>query len=292
MRMALNNDATNTMTDTTLVAAFSNHADAQAAATELETAGINRSNIYLESSSSAGVTSGTSNSYSSRTSNHEGGVAGWFKSLFGAEEGDTGHAAYGQTLEQGGYVLSVDTNDQDIDRVESILNRHNPVNIISEDDNAYTSTSTSNFDGKNLGATSAAGTSVGEGETIPVVQEDLRVGKRSVLRGGVRVVSRIVETPVQENIGLREEHVHVNRQAVNRPATEADFVAGRSQSIELEEYAEEAVVAKDARVVEEIHVGKDVSERNQTVTDSVRHTEVEVEEIPAGDRTRATTPGR
>jgi uncharacterized protein (TIGR02271 family) len=116
-----------------------------------------------------------------------------------------------------------------------------------------------------------------------VVEEELQVGKRQVLRGGARVYSRVVEEPVEESVRLREERVRVERTPVNRPATEADLRAGEEKVVEVQEYAEEPVVAKQARVVEEVRVGKDVSERTETVRDTVRRTEVDVE-----DATKAT----
>jgi len=117
---------------------------------------------------------------------------------------------------------------------------------------------------------------------IPVVQEQLKVGKREVQRGGVRVFSRVVETPVNESIGLREEHVNVQRRAVDEPISTTDATAFKEQSIEMRETAEEAVVEKSARVVEEVMVNKEVSQREQQIHDTVRHTEVEVEQLGAG----------
>jgi uncharacterized protein (TIGR02271 family) len=114
---------------------------------------------------------------------------------------------------------------------------------------------------------------------IPVVEEELKVGKREVQRGGVRVFSRVVETPVDESIGLREEHVSVERRPVDQPISTADATAFKEQSIELRETAEEAVIQKSARVVEEVLVGKEVSERQQQIHDTVRHTEVQVENL-------------
>ena len=114
---------------------------------------------------------------------------------------------------------------------------------------------------------------------IPVVEEELKVGKREVQRGGVRVFSRVVETPVNESIGLREEHVSVERRPVDQPISSTDATAFKEQSIELRETAEEAVVQKSARVVEEVLVGKEVSQRQETIHDTVRHTEVEVENL-------------
>ncbi|QNA89083.1 YsnF/AvaK domain-containing protein [Massilia sp. Dwa41.01b] len=114
---------------------------------------------------------------------------------------------------------------------------------------------------------------------IPVVEEQLKVGKREVQRGGVRIYSRIVETPVNESIGLREEHVNVERRPVNEPISGLDATAFKEQSIEMRETAEEAVVQKSARVVEEVTINKEVTQREQQIHDTVRHTEVEVEQL-------------
>lgn len=123
----------------------------------------------------------------------------------------------------------------------------------------------------------------GDSAVIPIVEEELVVGKREVDRGGVRVFSRVVEEPVQASVVLHEEHVVVDRRPVDRAVTEADLRGG-DQVLELTETREEAVVGKTAKVVEEVLIGKQSSDRSETVRDSVRRTEVEVEEI------KATTP--
>ncbi len=281
-------------TKSTLIAAFRNSADAQAAAQDLQAAGINRGDIYLESSGSgASTTDYASNTsdYGSRTAAHEGGITGWFKSLFGAE--DTEAAGYEQAYSQGSYLLSVDADESQIDRIEDVLNRHSPVNIHTDD--AYTGGTTGTTGTANTAALETAGT-VGATRTntgadtadaIPVVEEELQVGKRRVLRGGVRVYSRVVEQPVEESVNLQEERVRVERRPVNRPVTDADLRAGQDQVIEVEEYAEEAVVAKQARVVEEVRVGKEMSQRSETIRDTVRHTEVDVQPITGTTSTGA-----
>jgi uncharacterized protein (TIGR02271 family) len=291
-------------TKSTIIAAFRNSADAQAAAQDLQAAGINRGDIYLESSGS-----GTSTDYGSRTAGHEGGITGWFKSLFGAEE-DADRAGYEQAYSSGNYLLSVDASENQIDQIEDILNRHSPVNVHTDD--AYTggsTTGTSNYATTGTAAGIANTTGLGGSQTdvgvnasrrnvgantsesIPVVEEQLQVGKRRVLRGGVRVVSRVVERPVEENLQLQEERVRVERRPVNRAATEADFATGREQVVEVEEFAEQPVVAKQARVVEEVRVGKEVSQRSETVRDTVRHTEVDVEPITGTTGTAASSTG-
>lgn len=124
---------------------------------------------------------------------------------------------------------------------------------------------------------------------IPVIEEELQVGKREVETGGVRLRSRIVERPVEESIRLREEHVNVERTSVDRAATEADFAGFKEGTIEEIEHAERPVVAKEARVVEEVSLGKEVSEREETISDTVRHTEVDTEEIPGTEKTYRDT---
>ncbi len=114
------------------------------------------------------------------------------------------------------------------------------------------------------------------GDKIEIVEEQLQVGKREVERGGLRVRSFVTEKPVSEQITLREEHVDIQRTAVDRPATGDAF---REGTIEMRETAEVPVVAKEARVVEEIALGKTATERTETVSDTIRRTDVEIENV-------------
>jgi len=126
-------------------------------------------------------------------------------------------------------------------------------------------------------------------QRIPIVEESLQVGKREIETGGVRVESRVVERPVHEQVNLREEHVHVERKAVDRPVQPGDM-AFREGTIELRERAEEAVVAKQARVVEEVIVGKEVGQRTQQINETLRHTEVSVDRFGGTLKTTAFKP--
>jgi len=73
--------------------------------------------------------------------------------------------------------------------------------------------------------------------------------------------------------------VNVERRPVNEPISGIDATAFKEQSIEMRETAEEAVVEKSARVVEEVMINKEVTQREQQINDTVRHTEVEVEQL-------------
>ena len=127
-----------------------------------------------------------------------------------------------------------------------------------------------------VGMTRAAGR--GGEEVVQVVEERLNVGKRAVSRGKVRLHSYVVEREVSEDVTLRDETVSIDRHAVDRPVAALGEDAFRERTIELEEVDEEAVVAKTARVVEEIGIRKDVSDRVETVRDTVRSTKVDIED--------------
>jgi uncharacterized protein (TIGR02271 family) len=140
--------------------------------------------------------------------------------------------------------------------------------------------------------TDTAGMSGGD-EVIPIAEEELHVGKRQVGQGRVRIQSRVVERPVSEQVSLREERVDVERRPVSG-TTQAGTLGGdpfQERTIEMEERSEEAVVSKEARVVEEVVVRKDVEQRTETVSDTVRKTEVDVEDERTVGGTTGSTDG-
>lgn len=170
-------------------------------------------------------------------------------------------------LKKGGTVLIVRATGADAQRAAEIFERHHAGQVDERVVNNDTSR-TQHLEGEGNPLAS-----------IPVAQEELVVGKRQVATGGVRVFSRIVETPVEEQVVLQEEHAKIERHAVNRPVSEADLNMLKDRTIEVQEMAEEAVVGKTARVVEEVFVSKETTERTERVADSIRHTEVEVEPL-------------
>lgn len=117
-----------------------------------------------------------------------------------------------------------------------------------------------------------------ETRSIPIMEENLQIDKREVDRGSVRLRSRIVERPVEETVRLREERVNIDRHSVDRPAREGDFDTFKEGEIEIRQRSEVPVVNKEARVVEEININKDVREREETIRDTVRKTEVDIDD--------------
>lgn len=115
--------------------------------------------------------------------------------------------------------------------------------------------------------------------TIPVMAEEIRVSKRQVEGGGVRVTTRVEEVPVEKQVTLLDEELDVHRRQVDRPASEADINTLQDGSFEIREHDEQPVVAKQARVVEEVVIDKDVNERTEQIQDTVRRTDVDVEQL-------------
>lgn len=143
------------------------------------------------------------------------------------------------------------------------------------------------------GQTATTGSTPSDVETIKVMEERLRVGKREVAQGAVRIRSYVVERPVEEQVRLHEERVTIERNPVDRAANAADAAAFQERTIEVRATSEEAVVSKEARVVEEIGIRKDSSDRVETVHDTLRRTEVEVEDstTPVSGSTGTSTTG-
>ena len=119
-----------------------------------------------------------------------------------------------------------------------------------------------------------------QGETVQEIEEELSVGKRKVASGGVRVTTSVSETPVEETVTLREEEVEVERRPADRKLKPEEATAAfQDKTVEMLGTSEELEVRKEARVVGEVVLGKRVEEHEETVKDTVRRSEVEVEKI-------------
>lgn len=225
-----------------------------------------------------------------------GGLVGALTHV-GVPHEDAAH--YTEGVRRGGTLVAVKAQDEVAYRVAEILGNNGAVDIDERaaqfKNDGYVPapvtglTSTATTTPVVPVATSAVASTLQEGAVVPVIQEELTVGKKEVQGGGIRVYTHVTETPVQEQITLREEHVVVDRQPVNRAVSAADLDALKEQTISVTTKVEEAVVAKDARVVEEVTIGKQATDRTETISDTVRRTEVEVEELPATTITTDTT---
>lgn len=265
--------------DTTLSAFFDSEHDAQKAVDRLVEAGIPQESIRLL----PGYESDTP--VTDRREQHRG----FFASLADFFLPDEDRYTYAEGLSRGGYLVAVNNlSASQYDTAIDILDDEGAIDL----DEREESWRSEGWTGYQAGATAEAplhpsaseasgygSRSLGanEEEVIPVVDERLVVGKRDVNLGRVRVRSYIREEGVSADVNLHEEHVSIERRPVDRPLSDAD-VAFRDRTIEAEEHAEEAVVGKEARVTEEISLRKEGSDRQETISDTVRKTEVEIED--------------
>lgn len=131
-------------------------------------------------------------------------------------------------------------------------------------------------------ATAAGSPSVIAEERIPLVEEELRVGTREVVRGGARVHTRVEQVPVVQEIELMSEFVRVASRPASRPVSEQELEGGgllRDRVIEIAQVREEAVVSKEVVVREEVVVSKTTERRVEQIHETVRRTVVETEDL-------------
>jgi len=115
-------------------------------------------------------------------------------------------------------------------------------------------------------------------EVIPVGEETLNVGTRLVAGETTRVRRIVVETPVEQDVSLREERVVVERRRPTGAASSATQGILSETAVEMSDSFEVAEVWKSVRVTEEVVLRREVTERHETVRDTVRRDEVVVEQ--------------
>jgi len=208
-----------------------------------------------------------------------GGLIGALSNL-GVSEEDAHY--YAEGVRRGGVLVTVRTDDEDAERAAEIMREHGAADI-ERRAAQWRESGWNRFDETAEPLTTEQLSHEREG-VLPVVEEEVRVGKRQVSRGGVRVYSYVTETPVEEEVTLREERAKVERRPVDRPATAADREAFQERSYEVRETGEEAVVSKQARVKEEVVVGKETTARTETVREKTRRQDVKVENLEGGDK--------
>lgn len=289
----------------TVIGFFDETSEAQRAVEQLQSAGISRDRIDV-SRGSGGTTShttGTSGDMSpvsgstrdenstSRTSDDRtvGGegrntnaFTEFFNNLFGGGDDNDDAGRYSKVAEGSNSIVTVHAQSrEEAERAAGILDSCGAIDV-DERSSQYGS----------ISAGRPESTGDRRETTIPRVEENLNVGKRTEESGGVRVRSRIVERPVEEHVRLREEHINVERQSVDRPVSMDDARAFQEREIELTEHKEVPVVNKEARVVEEVRISKVVSERDETIQDTVRNTEVDIDKLDERNRRSDTDANR
>jgi len=264
----------------TVVGLFDNRSSAGAATIELIEKGFKREHIDV---SNRKLGDNPTQIVVTETGVSES-ISNFFNSLFGGDKQTAKN--YTNAAQDADAIISVEVDSLERAReAAEILDRHGAIDVDGRSSqfnrqNFAAQSNQQNLAAPNVAAETAQNTAINQNQTsIPVIEEQLQVGKQIVEREGARLRSRIVEKPVEANLRLREEHVVVNRRPVNREVTDADLQNFREGELVITEHAEVPVVGKQARVVEEIVIGKNVTERVETVRETVRRNEVEVEEI-------------
>lgn len=285
----------------TITALFDSREDAEAARQRLAAANVDAGDVHIHDQSSESYRG--SGSYSTH---RDRGLWASVRNAFLPDE-DRHH--YEEGVRRGHVLLTADVDESQVDEAVRVLEQGGTVDIDSRsaewraggwdypNENVVgTSTSTGRgaagatsgqdhlSDRAGLENTLARGT---QDQSIPIVEEQLVVGKREVNRGGVRVRTYVTEVPVHEQIRLRDESIHVERRPVDRQVEGTGADLFRDRTVELTETDEEAVVGKQARVVEEVVVRKTAGERVEEIDDTVRRTEVEVDRDGGLDRDRS-----
>jgi uncharacterized protein (TIGR02271 family) len=280
------------MTTRTITAIYDSEAEAREARAQLASCGVDDDDVRIVSNTLTATPVG-----SDRREDGEGGLWDSIKDFF---IGDDDRPVYSEGVRRGGYLLTARVDDDLSDEAIQVLERTNAVDLderteqwraegwTTADDADTTLEQTSTMRSSDLRDTGATR----DQQTIPVAEERLRVGKREIDKGGVRVRSYVVEEPVREQVTLRSERVQVEQ----RPASGSTAARGdemfREQTIEMTERAEEAVVAKDVVVTGEVVVSKTADERTENIEESVRRTEIDVDDSRKGADPSASRTSR
>lgn len=255
----------------TVVGLFTNRNQAQAAIRELTERRFVSENIDISNRTSVGnATNGAREEVIVTDS-----VANFFHSLFSSDKKNANN--YTSAAGDADAIVTVHVDDEERAREAAfVLDKNGAIDV----DSNSTDRKRQNFtqSQEQFGAAQNVPQTQGE-TTIPIIEEQLRVDKKVIETGGVRLKSRIVERPIEESVRLRNQYVIVNRRSVDREVSTEDLSNFREGEIEFLELAEVPVISKRARVVEEIEIGRQVSEHQEVVHETLKRNDVEVEDL-------------
>jgi uncharacterized protein (TIGR02271 family) len=277
------------MMEQTLTALYDTQGAAAAVRNELARLGIPDRQVTIQGSSGAGTAGSAPDE-----------DRGFWDSLKDAFMPEEDRHTYAEGIRRGSYLLTARVPENLMEQAHVVLEQGDPVDV-DERATTWRQDGWSGVDGTTRTTTTTVGaaetgslavpgrsrTAGSDGEILQVAEEELRVGKREVGRGAVRVHSYVTERHVEEQVTLRDETVRVERRPVDREVKAGNAVF-EERTIEVTERGEEAVVSKTARVVEEISLGKNVETRTETVRDTVRKQDVEVIDERTGRGLAAT----
>jgi uncharacterized protein (TIGR02271 family) len=260
----------------TVVGLFDDRARAQAATQELIQKGFMRESIDVSNRKIADSNAGRAEVTVTEPSITDN-ISEFFSSLFSSDKKTAANHARVAADADAIICIQVDSPERAREAVV-ILDHHGAIDVDGEVEKTNRPINLQSQPNAAAGVVQNTPNMQNE-KTIPIIEEQLQLDKQVVERDGARIRSRIIEKPVEANLRLREEHVVVDRRPVDRAVTQADLANFKDEEIVLTERAEIPVIGKQARVVEEIVVGKNVTERNEVIRETVRRTDVEIENV-------------
>ena len=225
---------------------------------------------------------------------------GFWHRLFGSDVDLHEAKVYGHTVDRGGSVVTLRAPDTLVDKAVALLHTHNPVDVnqraaslgiiaaaaaplaakAAAGARAVADTASS----VTAKAPAAASMPTGnQDEVLRLAEETFNVGKRQVQAGMTRVRRFVTERPVEAQVTLHEEHAEIARRAISDPGYIKD-IDWSDRTIEVRETKEQAVVSKSARIAEEVVIQKKGSDRVETVKDSVRRQQAEIERVDQDEK--------
>src|SRR5215469_3477679 len=256
----------------TVVAAYDTAAHAQAAVDALKAGGFHADDISMFDRNRVGLRE-----------------PGLWQRMFGGGLAQHEADVYTQSLQQGGRVVSVRVPESEVAHATGILDLHRPIDV---HDRAVTTgiAPASRVQAAVASIATAAPLAIEQrvavspklaeahDEVLRLAEEQLQVGKRMVETGRTRVRRFVTERDAAANVTLHEEHAEVLRRAITDPKYIGD-IGWADATIEIRETAEQALVSKTARVVEEVGLKKIGSDHVETVHDKIRRQQVEIERL-------------
>ena len=255
-----------------IVTLFDSAAHAEAAQANLEAAGFSAGDISIDGAGTLGDGAALR-------------APGFWGRLFGRDIEEYEASTYANAVANGGAVLTVRTND--VARAMAILNQHAVVDVKEKAVETKVLTeravdvlpAVSEVD---VAVSAPVTTRLEKDDVIRLAEEQIAVGKKLYEEGSTRIRRYTVEKPVEASVSLHEEHVQEYRRAIDEPL-DNDWDWGEA-TIEMRETAEKPYVTKHARIVGEVGLKKTGVDTEQTVRDSVRSEDVEIEQVPADEK--------
>lgn len=250
----------------TIVAAFDTPEHARAAVKALKAGGFHGEDISVFDKERLATAGGDGSKQGVKE-------PGLWRRMFG--EGLHEHEAtvFGQTVQQGGAVISVRVLDSEVAHATGILDVHRPMSVT---DRAITTGAAPAPKVEALAKETAATPLAAEqriatppkvaelnNEVLRLAEEQLEIGKEMVVTGRTRVRRFTTEREVSSDVSLHEEHAEVLRRAISEPASFKNVDWSDSQ-IEMVETAEHALANKTARIVDFAEEGRQRSCRDHS----------------------------